>query len=140
MKWVKEDVVYIITDQERDAFQKLTADPERNRFVEQFWVRRNPVPGSGKNDFKEEHYRRIAYANKRFASGIAGWKTDRGRIYIIYGPPDEIESQPSKTQTSFAHEDWAYHHIEGIGDRVLLTFEDRAGKGNYTLTRDPNGR
>ena len=93
-KWLTQDVAYIISDQERAAFRQLATDEEREHFIEQFWLRRDPTPGTLANEFKEEHYRRIAYANQRFTtgSGLAGWKTDRGRIYITYGPPDEIES------------------------------------------------
>ena len=94
-KWLNEDVAYIITDEERTAFKRLQTDEEREQFIEQFWLRRDPTPDTVENEFKEEHYRRIAYANEHFASGIPGWKTDRGRIYITYGPPDEIESHPS---------------------------------------------
>ncbi len=93
-KWVKQDVAYIINDRERAAFQSLTTDEEREHFIEQFWQRRDPTPGTPRNEFKEEHYRRIAYANQHFASFVSGWKTDRGRVYIVYGPPDEIESHP----------------------------------------------
>src|SRR4030081_3347238 len=94
-KWLNEDVGYIITDEERTAFRRLQTDDEREQFIEQFWLRRDPTPDTVENEFKEEHYRRIQYANDRFASGIPGWKTDRGRIYIIWGPADEIESHPS---------------------------------------------
>src|SRR5579871_6628709 len=91
-KWLNEDVVYIITDEEKTAFRRLQTDEEREQFIEQFWLRRDPTPDTEENEFKEEHYRRIAYANDHYASGIPGWKSDRGRIYIEYGPPDEIES------------------------------------------------
>ena len=94
-KWMDEDVVYIISDEERKAFKQLNTDEEREQFVEQFWLRRDPTPDTEENEFKEEHYRRIAYANEHFASGIPGWRTDRGRIYIQYGPPDEIEAHSS---------------------------------------------
>ena len=94
-KWLNEDVTYIITDEERKAFKQLNTDEEREQFVEQFWLRRDPTPDTVENEYKEEHYRRIAYANEHFASGIPGWKTDRGRIYITFGPPDEIDSHPS---------------------------------------------
>src|ERR1051325_10566596 len=94
-KWLNEDVTYIITDEERKAFRNLNTDEEKEQFIEQFWLRRDPSPDTQENEFKEEHYRRIAYANERFASGIPGWKSDRGRIYITFGPPDEIESHPS---------------------------------------------
>ena len=94
-KWLTEDVGYIITDEEKKAFSRLNTDEERQNFIEQFWLRRDPTPDTEENEFKEEHYRRIAYANEHYASGIPGWKTDRGRIYITFGPPDEIESHPS---------------------------------------------
>src|SRR5438876_11886056 len=94
-KWLDEDVSYIITNEERTAFKQLKTDEEREQFIEQFWLRRDPTPDTVDNEFKEEHYARIAYANERFASGIPGWKTDRGRIYIIYGKPAEIESHPA---------------------------------------------
>src|SRR5690348_14732933 len=94
-KWLNEDVTYIITDEEKAAFKRLQTDEEREQFIEQFWLRRDPTPDTAENEFKEEHYRRIAYANERYASGIPGWKTDRGRIYITFGPPDENESHPS---------------------------------------------
>ena len=94
-KWLNEDVAYIITDAERNAFKNLQSDPELEHFIEQFWQRRDPTPGTAENEFKEEHYRRIAYANDHFPSAIPGWKTDRGRIYITYGPPDEKETHPS---------------------------------------------
>src|SRR6266446_7039709 len=94
-KWLNEDVTYIITDEEKTAWKRLSTDEEREQFIEQFWLRRDPTPDTLENEFKEEHYRRIAYANEHYASGIPGWKADRGRIYITYGPPDEIESHPS---------------------------------------------
>ena len=94
-KWLKEDVRYIITPEEEAAFKQLSNDEERDQFIEQFWLRRDPTPDTPENEFKEEHYRRIAYANEHFAAGIPGWKTDRGRIYIIWGPPDQIESHPT---------------------------------------------
>ena len=148
-KWLDEEVPYIITDEERAAFKKLTTDEEREQFIEQFWERRNPNPGSPENEFKEEYYRRIAYSNEHFASGIPGWKTDRGRMYIMYGPPDEIESHPSggsyqrtpqegggETST-YPFEDWTYNYIEGIGNNVQLEFVDPSMSGEYHLTMDP---
>ena len=101
-------MAYIITDAERTAFRNLQSEAERQKFIEQFWERRDPIPGTIENEFKEEHYRRIGYANARFGSrtGIPGWKTDRGRIYIKYGPSDAIDSHPST-------EEWRYRYIEG---------------------------
>ena len=142
-KWLDEDAVYIIEDQERKAFLILTSDEERRYFVDQFWQRRDPTPGTAENEFKNEHYRRIGYAD-RFASrsGLPGWKTDRGRIYIVLGPPDEIESHPlggrpagAASAQPFPFEDWLYRHIDGIGDNVILEFVDRDGTGEFHLTR-----
>ena len=148
-RWLSEEVPYIITDEERSAFKKLTTDDEREQFIEAFWERRNPNPGSPENEFKEEYYRRIAYANEHYSSGIPGWKTDRGRIYITWGPPDEIDSHPSggtyqrppeegggETST-FPFEQWRYRYIEGIGNNVILEFVDPSMSGEYHLTMDP---
>jgi GWxTD domain-containing protein len=122
-KWLNEDVVYIISPEERSAFVHLTTNEEREQFIEQFWQRRNPDPDSAENTFKEEHYRRIAYTNEHYASGIPGWKTDRGRIYIMWGPPDEIDSHPSGgsydrpsnegggSTSTFPFEDWRYRYL-----------------------------
>jgi GWxTD domain-containing protein len=149
-KWLTEDVAYIITDEERRAFHGLNTDEEREQFIEQFWLRRDPTPDTTENEFKEEHYRRIAYANDHFASGIPGWKTDRGRIYITFGPPDEIESHPSggsyerpmeegggETST-YPFEQWRYRYIDGIGNNVILEFVDTTMSGEYHLTMDPS--
>jgi len=148
-KWLNEDVIYIITDEERQAFKRLNTDEEREQFIEQFWLRRDPTPDTEENEFKEEHYRRIAYANEHYASGIPGWKTDRGRIYITYGPPDEIDSHPSggsyerpmeegggETST-YPFEDWRYRYIEGIGNDVNIEFVDPTMTGEYHMTMDP---
>ena len=94
-KWLNEDVGYIISDEEKQAWKRLATDDERQQFIEHFWLRRDPTPDTEENEFKEEHYRRIAYANEHYASGIPGWKTDRGRIYIMYGPADEIDDHSS---------------------------------------------
>jgi GWxTD domain-containing protein len=136
-RWLNEDVIYIITKEEKEAFLDLKSDEERQHFIDQFWARRNPDPGSKDNTFKEEHYRRLAYANRRFASGIPGWKTDRGRIYIMYGRPDEIESHLQRGEGEFPYELWFYRHIEGIGDKVTVEFVDKAGTGDYRITREP---
>lgn len=136
-KWLNQDVVYIITTEERAAFLKLTADEERDKFIEQFWSRCNPTPGTLNNVFKEEHYRRIAYANGHYASpsGVAGWQTDRGHMYIAWGPPDEIESHPGESQRPYAWEVWMYRHGKGVGDKAPITFRfiDRTGTGDYHL-------
>jgi GWxTD domain-containing protein len=136
-KWLTEDVVYIITPEESAEFKRFSTDQQRENFIEQFWLRRDPTPGTIANEFKMEHYRRIAYANERFASGIAGWKTDRGRIYIKFGPPDEIESHPSGVQTSTPYEVWRYRFIEGVGKNVEMRFEDEGRNGEYRLNQAP---
>jgi len=149
-RWLNEDVAYIITDEERAAFKRLQTDEEREQFIEQFWLRRDPTPDTVENEFKEEHYRRIAYANEHYASGIPGWKTDRGRIYITYGPADEIESHPSggsyerppeegggETST-FPFEQWRYRYIEGIGTNIIIEFVDPTMTGEYHMTMDPS--
>jgi GWxTD domain-containing protein len=149
-KWLNEDVTYIITDTERRAFLQLQTNEERENFIEEFWQRRSPDPDSVDNPVKEEHYRRIAYANEHFASGIAGWRTDRGRIYIMYGKPDNLEShtqgenyerpldQGGGETKTYAFEDWTYHYIEGIGENVELEFVDPSGTGEFRLTTDPS--
>jgi GWxTD domain-containing protein len=149
-KWLNEDVAYIITDEERAAFKKLQTDDEREQFIENFWLRRDPTPDTVENEFKEEHYRRIAYANEHFASGIPGWKADRGRIYITFGPPDEIDSHPSggtyerppeegggETST-FPFEQWRYRYIEDIGNNIIIEFVDTTMSGEYRMTSDPS--
>jgi len=149
-KWINEDVTYIITEEERKAFKQFNTDEEREQFVEQFWLRRDPTPDTVENEFKEEHYRRIAYANEHFASGLPGWKLDRGRIYITFGPPDEIDSHPSggtyerpsaegggETST-YPFEDWRYRYIEGIGNDIIIEFVDTTMSGEYKMTMDPS--
>ena len=138
-RWLNEDVAYIIDERERAAFKALTTDEERNKFIEQFWLRRDPTPGAPENAFKQEHYRRIAYANEHFAAiTLPGWKTDRGRIYIIFGPPDELESHPSGDNDRRApFEEWLYHHIQGVGDNVMFGFTDPLFSREYRLTQNP---
>jgi len=149
-KWLNEDVVYIITDEEKAAFKRFQTDDEREQFIEQFWLRRDPTPDSAENEYKEEHYRRIAYSNERFASGIPGWKTDRGRMYIMYGPADEVESHPSGgtyerpweegggTTSTFPFEKWRYRYLEGIGTDIIIEFVDPTMTGEYRMTMDPS--
>jgi GWxTD domain-containing protein len=147
-KWLSEDVAWIITDEERKAFMQLSNDEERDQFIEAFWQRRDPTPDTEENEFKEEHYRRIAYANEHFAAGIPGWKTDRGHMYIVFGPPDEIDSHPSggtyerpmeegggETST-FPFETWRYRYIEGIGQEVMIEFVDTCMCNDYHMTID----
>jgi GWxTD domain-containing protein len=148
-QWLNEDVVYIIAPEERTAFLRLSTNEEREQFIEQFWLRRSTNPDLPDNDFKEEHYRRIAYANEHFASGIPGWKTDRGRMYIMWGPADEVESHPTGgtydrpmdegggSTTTYPWETWRYRYMEGIGENVIWEFVDPSGSGEYHLTMDP---
>src|SRR5271170_119601 len=149
-KWLNEDVGYIITDEERKAMKRLSTDDERENFIEAFWLRRDPTPDTEENEFKEEHYRRIAYANERFASGIPGWKTDRGRIYIVYGPPDETDDHSSGgtydrpieegggTTSTFPFIDWTYRYIEGVGTNIKIEFVDPTMSGEFRMTMDPS--
>ena len=147
-KWLDEDVIWIISDEERAAFKQLSNDEERDNFIEAFWQRRDPTPDTEENEYKEDHYRRIAYANEHFPAGIPGWKTDRGRIYIVYGPADEIESHPSggtyerpmeegggETST-YPFEQWRYRYIEGIGQEIIIEFVDTCMCGDYHMTMD----
>jgi GWxTD domain-containing protein len=147
--WLTEEVPYIITKEEHDAFLRLATNEEREQYIEEFWRRRNPDPDSPENAYREEHYRRIAYANERFSSGIPGWKTDRGHMYILWGPPDEIESHPSGgtydrppeqgggSTTTYPWELWRYRHLEDIGENIELEFVDPSSSGEYHLTMDP---
>ncbi|HWG59022.1 MAG TPA: GWxTD domain-containing protein [Candidatus Acidoferrales bacterium] len=148
--WLDKDVVYIITPEERSAFLHLQTNEARENFIESFWQRRNPDPDSVDNTVKEEHYRRIAYADEHFASGVPGWKTDRGRIYITWGPADEVDPHPSGgtyqrpadegggTTSTYPFEDWRYRYLPGIGENVILEFVDPSGTGEYHLTMDPS--
>ena len=146
--WLDQDVTYIISDEERKAFRTLSNDEERDSFIEQFWLRRNPSPDSPENEFREEHYRRIAYANEHFAAGKPGWKTDRGHVYIAFGKPDSIDVHPSggsyqrpmdegggETST-FPFQVWHYRYLEGVGDNIDLEFVDTCMCGDYHFTID----
>lgn len=147
-KWVNEDVRWIISDDELRAFKSLSNDEERDNFIENFWQRRNPSPDSPENEYKEEIYRRIAYANEHFAAGKPGWLTDRGHIYIAYGPPNSIDAHPGggmyerpmdegggETST-YPFEIWNYRYIEGIGENVNVEFVDSCMCGDYHMTLD----
>ena len=149
-KWMEQDVVYIITSDEKRAFKKLATDEEREQYIEAFWRRRDPNPDTEVNEYLEEHFERIAYANQHFASGIPGWKTDRGRIYIMYGPPNDKESHPMGGQydrpsyhgggstTTYPFEVWFYRHLPGVGSGVEIEFVDPTGTGEYRIARSPN--
>ena len=147
-KWIDEDVRWIITDQEMESFKHLSNDEERDQFIENFWLRRNPNPDSPENEYREEHYARIAYANEHFAAGKAGWRTDRGHIYIAYGKPDSIDSHPSGgsyerpmeegggNTSTYPFETWHYRYLEGIGDNIDIEFVDSCMCGDYHMTID----
>ena len=146
--WLDKEVVYIISNEEVAAFKQLSNDTERDQFIENFWRRRDPTPDTEENEFKEEHYRRVQYANDHFASGVPGWKTDRGMIYIKFGKPDEIETHPmggpyqrpaeegGGTTTTYPFEVWRYRYLEGIGQEILIEFVDECGCGAYQMTWD----
>ena len=148
--WLDKDVAYIITDEERKAFKKLETDDERERFIEEFWRRRDPDPDTDENEYREEYYERIAYANEHFASGIPGWKTDRGRIYIMYGKPDETETHPSGghynresyegggSTSTYPFERWFYRYLPGVGSGIEIEFVDPTGSGEYRIARNPD--
>jgi GWxTD domain-containing protein len=148
--WLDKDVTYIITDEERKAFKKLATDDERERFIEEFWRRRDPDPDTDENEFKEEYYERIAYANENFASGIPGWKTDRGRIWIMYGKPDGRETHPmggsydrpsyegGGNTSTYPFETWFYRYLPGVGSGIEIEFVDPTGSGEYRIARNPN--
>src|SRR5258706_5742619 len=147
-KWLENDVAYIITNEEKKAFKALTTDEERENFIEQFWRRRDPNPDTEENEYREEYYERIAYANEHYASGIPGWKTDRGRIYITWGKPDSVESHPSGgsydrpsyegggSTTTYPFETWFYRHLDNVGDGIEIEFVDPTGSGEYRVARD----
>ena len=147
-KWLDEDVRWIISDEEKAAFKQLSNDEERDAFIENFWLRRDPTPDTAENEFKEEHYRRIAYANEHFAAGVQGWRTDRGRIYVMYGKPDEINSHPSGgfyqrpaeegggSTSTYPFETWRYRYIEGIGQEIEIEFVDTCMCNEYHMTMD----
>ncbi|HEY6971556.1 MAG TPA: GWxTD domain-containing protein [Candidatus Angelobacter sp.] len=147
-RWINEDVRWIITDEELSAWKKLTTNAERDAFIEAFWQRRDPTPDTEENEYKDEHYRRIAYANEHYAAGIPGWRSDRGRIYIMYGKPDSIDSHPmggpyqrpaeeggGNTET-YPFEVWRYRYLEGIGQEIEIEFVDTCGCGEYHMTID----
>jgi GWxTD domain-containing protein len=148
--WVKKDVAYIITSEEKKAFNQLKTDEERENFIENFWRRRDPNPDTEENEYREEYYERIAYSNEHFASGIPGWMTDRGKIYITWGKPDSVESHPSGgaydrpsyegggSTTTYPFEVWFYRHLDNVGDGVEIEFVDPTGTGEYKIALSPN--
>src|SRR3982075_1254362 len=148
--WLDHDVAYIITDEERKAFKKLETDDERERFIEEFWRRRDPDPDTDENEVREEYYERMPDANEHYAPGIPGWKTDRGRIYITWGKPDETESHPSGgsynresyegggSTSTYPFEKWFYRYLPGVGSGIEIEFVDPTGSGEYRIARNPD--
>jgi GWxTD domain-containing protein len=148
--WINKDVDYIITPDERKAFKLLQTDEERENFIENFWRRRDPNPDTEENEYRDEYYERIAYANEHYASGIPGWKTDRGRIYITFGKPDSVESHPTGgsydrpsyegggSTTTYPFETWFYRHLDDVGDGLEIEFVDPTGSGEYRIARNAN--
>lgn len=148
--WLNKDVEYIITSDEKKAYKALKTDEERENFIENFWRRRDPDPDTEENEFREEYYERIAYANEHFASGIPGWKTDRGRIYITFGKPDSVETHPTGgaydrpsyegggSTTTYPFEVWFYRHLDGVGEGIEIEFVDPTGTGEYRIARNAN--
>ncbi len=148
--WMNNEVPYIISKDEKKAFEKLTTDEERENFIENFWRRRDPNPDTEENEYREEYHERIAYANEHYTSGIPGWRTDRGRIYIAHGKPDSIESHPSGgsydrpsyegggSTTTYPFETWFYRHLDGVGDGLEIEFVDPTGTGEYRIARNSN--
>lgn len=151
-RWLDEEVGFLVTEEEREVFSALTTDAERERFIEAFWRRRDPDPTTEINEFKEEHYRRLAYANDHFTAAVPGWKSDRGRIYIIHGPPDAIEKHLSAglynrpphegggSTQAYPFEVWFYRELEGVGTDVELEFVDVSLTGEYRLVSDPDAK
>lgn len=134
-KWLDEDVHWLISAKEEKEFLRLTTDEERDRFVVEFWERRNPEPGAKENTFKEEHYRRLAFTNQHFAARVPGWKTDRGHVYVVYGPPDYVLRHPAN-EANPPEELWGYRHIPGADGDVTLKFVDACACGEFMLMSD----
>jgi GWxTD domain-containing protein len=139
-----------MTPAELRAIKALKTDEERENFIATVWRRRDPDPDTEENEFREEFYERIAYANANFSSGKPGWKTDRGRIYIRWGKPDSVESRPSGgsydrpswegggSMTTYPFETWFYRHLDTVGDGIEAEFVDPTGTGEYRFARSPD--
>ena len=141
LTWLDKHVRWIITPQERSAYLALQSNPERLRFIKEFWQRRNPDPARAENRFKDEHYRRIEYANTHFATTHPGSMSDRGRIYIVYGIPDSIRSFPSGGNgETRPFEIWHYSRLRGDKSAlsgVDIEFVDFCRCGDYKLSSPP---
>lgn len=148
-KWLEQDVLYIISDEERAVFNSLSTADEKDQFIEQFWMRRDSDLTTARNEFREEHYRRIAYTNSNFGTGIPGWKTDRGRVYIMFGPPVETQYysggghyqrkpwEGGGRTSTYPFELWRYRHIPGVGEDVEIEFVDRSWTGEFKMAMYP---
>ena len=149
-KWLNEDVVYIISQNEKEVFKSLKTDELRENFIRTFWRRRDPSPDTSLNEFREEHYRRMRYVKVNYFEGEAGWRTDRGRIYIMFGPPDFLETNPggargflfgaSAPTAEFPSEVWTYRHLPGVKTRlgrIEFMFINYYNSGAYQLSLDP---
>jgi GWxTD domain-containing protein len=143
--WPKTDVKLIITAEEEEAYNKLKTNEERENFIDSFWRRRDPSPDTEENEYREQYYERITYANEHFSSGKPGWLTDRGRIYVKWGKPDEIETHPAGAQIqsisyegpAFPFEVWFYRYLPGVGSGIEIEFVDPTGSGEYRVARNP---
>ena len=130
-KWLNEDVAYIITPYEKQKFLELKTDEEREQYIVAFWQRRDPDVDTEENEYRDEHYERVAHTNENYAfEGVAGWRTDRGRTYILYGEPHEMK----KTKSG---EIWRYRYIPGVGAGIEFEFIDMSGKGDLRLMEQP---
>ena len=148
VNWIND--VDLLTKSERDAWNKLDTDDEREKFIEDFWHSRDPDPDTTENEFKQQFFERVAYANEHFSSGKPGRLTDRGRIYIKFGKPDEIESHPAGgsyerpsyegggSTSTYPFEKWFYRHIPNVGNGVEIEFVDPTGSGEYRIARNPD--
>jgi len=145
-KWLDEEVIYIISKNEKDVFKSLATFEQRDEFIRKFWERRDPTPRTPFNEFKEEHYRRIEFVNRQYFEGTAGWRSDRGRVYIMFGPPDFFETNPgggrgflfgvSGPTAEFPSEVWTYRYIPGLKmrqTRIDFTFVNYYNSGKYQL-------
>jgi GWxTD domain-containing protein len=135
-KWLEEEVIYIIGPREKEVFSKLETDRDRDLFIEAFWKQRDPTPGTPENEAKTEHYERLNYVNHFFGRTTPkpGWRTDRGRMYIILGEPNDIQRFEGRTQI-YPSEVWFYQGKARLGlpPGFNLVFFQEGGVGEYRL-------
>jgi GWxTD domain-containing protein len=121
---------YISTKQELDHYRNLKGVDAKRQAMFDFWSKRDDGKNGSMNEAKQEHFKRIEYSNANFRSGQKeGWKTDRGRVYVMYGPPDEVERHVNEIDTK-PYEIWQYHSLQG---GVEFIFGDRTGFSDYVL-------